>query len=68
MKADCPLCEVLEVVVEDLRAALLDMTYQHAYATVKDGVEVYWTGGLSALEHAFEVLGWGDPIPRGDAK
>ena len=37
------------------------MLYQFAYDGVKDGRPVLHTGGLSALEYAFEVLGWDDP-------
>ncbi len=29
----------------------------------KKGLPAYWTGGLSALEGAFSVLGWKDPYP-----
>ena len=46
---------------EDLRKALEDMVHQFAYNGVKDGQPTLHTGGLSALEGAFEVLGWDDP-------
>lgn len=49
--------------IDELRDALLDMVTQFAHQTVKDGVPCYSTGGLSALEHAFSVLGWDDPHP-----
>ena len=43
------------------RLALEDMTRQFAYwSDVAGGL---WTGGLSALEEAFDVLGWTDPMP-----
>lgn len=41
--------------------ALLDMLNQFAYRTVLDGQPAQCTGGLSALEGAFDVLGWDDP-------
>lgn len=41
-----------------LRAALEDMVYQFAYPNDDGGIT---TGGLSALERAFDVLGWSDP-------
>lgn len=43
----------------DLESALESMVYQFAYY----GKGVMSTGGLSALEEAFEVLGWDDPHP-----
>jgi hypothetical protein len=46
---------------ETLREALEDMVYQFGYDGVKDGQPTIWTGGLSALEGAFEALGWDDP-------
>lgn len=48
---------------ETLRDALESMVCQFAYHGTKDGAPTYITGGLSALEHAFEVLGWDDPHP-----
>jgi hypothetical protein len=48
---------------EALRAALEGMVYQFGYQT--EGPAVY-TGGLSALEEAFSVLGWDDPHPVSD--
>ena len=46
---------------ERAEAALADMVRQFASWSNKAGG--YTTGGLSALEDAFEVLGWGDPHP-----
>ena len=43
------------------REALEDMVYQFAYWS--DSVGGLWTGGLLALEEAFDVLGWEDPKP-----
>ena len=47
----------------ELREALEDMVWQFAYRF--DGAAkrppTLSTGGLSALEHAFDVLGWSDP-------
>jgi hypothetical protein len=45
--------------IKALREALEDMVGQFAYETGRLG-EIT-TGGLSALEHAFSVLGWDDP-------
>lgn len=45
----------------DLREALEDMCYQFGYWN--EGVGGIGTGGLSALEYAFELLGWDDPHP-----
>jgi len=42
-----------------LAEALEDMVYQFAYWA--PGVGGFTTGGLSALEGAFELLGWTDP-------
>lgn len=39
----------------------MDMTYQFGYQIVKDGKRGFSTAGLSALEHAFDVLMWNDP-------
>lgn len=43
------------------REALEGMVYQFAYWS--DSAGGFTTGGLSALEYAFEVLGWDDPHP-----
>lgn len=47
----------------ETRDALEDMARQFAYEGQKRGRPAYWTGGLSALERAFSVLGWDDPQP-----
>lgn len=52
--------------VERLRTGLEDMTRQFAYWS--EGAGGYWTGGLSALEEAFELLGWDDPQPAPEAR
>lgn len=44
-----------------LRDALEDMVMQFGHRGVKGGKPIIWTGGLSALEYAFVVLGWEDP-------
>jgi hypothetical protein len=49
---------------DEAREALGDMVWQFAYDGVKGGVAVLSTGGLSALEHAFRVLGLPDPTLR----
>jgi hypothetical protein len=45
----------------DYKEALEDMVWQFGYRGVKDNKPVIHTGGLSALEGAFEALGWEDP-------
>ena len=47
--------------------ALKHMVFQFGYRGVKNGKPMVWTGGLSALEEAFEVLGWDDPHYLPDA-
>ena len=46
--------------------ALDSMVRQFAYWS--DVAGGYTTGGLSALEDAFEVLGWDDPQPAPEAR
>ena len=46
---------------DKLREALEDMVYQFGYSGAKNGQPTLLTGGLSALEGAFEALGWDDP-------
>lgn len=45
------------------RETIEDLVRQFACVTIVDGVLCYTTGGLSALEGAFAVLGWSDPWP-----
>ena len=45
----------------DVREVLEHMVHQFAYWS--ESVGGLGTGGLSALEDAFEVLGWDDPHP-----
>lgn len=47
--------------MEQLREALEDMVYQFGYRSVIKGKPAIHSGGLSALEVAFEALGWDDP-------
>ena len=47
---------------DELREALADMVSQFAYEGTKNGEGVMRTGGLSALESAFDALGLSDPI------
>lgn len=51
------------------KEALEDMVWQFAYRSDGKGKKppVLFTGGLSALEHAFDVLQWPDPKPCPDA-
>lgn len=48
---------------DDWRETVEDLVRQFAYQGERDGVPVYFTGGLSVLEGAFSVLGWNDPHP-----
>ena len=52
------------------KEALIDMVHQFAYPCVPEGSKVpcLITGGLSALEFAFEVLGWSEPYPVPELK
>ena len=43
------------------KEALESMVWQFAHRDTKDNKSIMWTGGLSALEEAFEALGWDDP-------
>ena len=43
------------------KESLTSMVWQFGYRGVKDGKPAIHTGGLSALEDAFEALGWDDP-------
>lgn len=45
----------------DCKEALEGMVWQFAHHGQKGGKAVLHTGGLSALEDAFEALGWEDP-------
>ena len=47
--------------VAKLRDALEDMVFQFGYRGVRDNKPIIHTAGLSALELAFDVLGWDDP-------
>jgi len=47
----------------ELREALIEMIEQYAYSGEKKGVPLIHTGGMSALEGAFDVLGLTDPMP-----
>jgi hypothetical protein len=44
-----------------IKEALHDMVWQFAYRDTKNDKPMLWTGGLSALEGAFEALGWSNP-------
>lgn len=45
----------------DYQGALEDMVNQFAFEGTKDGRACLTTGGLGALEYAFDVLGYDDP-------
>lgn len=44
----------------ELREALEGMVWQFGYKGVKNGRRIIHTAGLSALEYAFDALGWPD--------
>ncbi|MBC8274801.1 MAG: hypothetical protein H8E40_07530 [Chloroflexi bacterium] len=46
--------------VNKYKDALQDMVWQFGFRGTKEGKPIIWTGGLSALEGAFEALGWED--------
>lgn len=48
---------------DPIREALEGMVWQFAARFAKDGRRYLGTSGLSALEDAFEALGWPDPRP-----
>ena len=52
---------------DELKEALIDMVSQFAYRGTYEGRENLHTGGLSALESAFDALGLSDPITVEDA-
>ena len=51
----------MEDEIAKYRDVLEDMVYQFGYWSESAGG--FTTGGLSALEAAFELLGWDDPHP-----
>lgn len=55
--------------MNEYKEALKDMLNQFAYKSDGAGRKppVMFTGGLSALEHAFGVLDWPDPKPCPDS-
>jgi hypothetical protein len=53
--------------MSELREALEDMVYQFGYRDVtEDNKPMIWCGGLSALERAFDALGWDNPHVIGE--
>lgn len=49
--------------IEECIEALEGMCQQFAYPVSIGGIPCLTTGGLSALEVAFDVLGWKEPYP-----
>ena len=47
--------------MNEYKEALEDMVWQFAHRGTKGGKSILWTGGQSALEHAFGVLDYHDP-------
>lgn len=52
--------------MSDEREAIEDLIMQFGYRTKKGGRLAVTTGGLSALEEGFRILGWDDPHPITD--
>jgi hypothetical protein len=46
---------------KEAKEALESMIWQFAYRGIRNKKPVLYTGGLSALEEAFEALGWTNP-------
>ena len=60
-------CAELEAVVERMTEALKGMIVQFAFhGNEADGENSFSTGGLSALEEAFDVLGFKDVVTESD--
>lgn len=47
--------------LDQLREAVADLLHQFSYPIVTKDGPAFSTGGLSALEMGFKVLGWTDP-------
>lgn len=47
--------------MEEIKDALESIVWQYGYRGVKDGKPTLYTGGMGALEQAFDALGWDDP-------
>jgi len=54
--------------VNKYKDALEEMVWQFGYRGVKNNKPIIWTGGLSAMESAFEALGWECPHYLPDAE
>jgi len=50
------------------KEALEEMVWQFGDRGVKNGKPIIWTGGLSALQSAFDALSWEDPHYLPDAE
>ncbi len=53
---------------EKHKEALADMVNQYAFRGTNGKVPILYTGGMSALEQAFDVLGYSDPHDFPEAK
>ena len=51
----------IRIQMNKYKDALEEMVWQFGHRGVKNNQPIIWTGGLSALESAFEALGWEDP-------
>ncbi len=54
--------------VGEYKEALADMVNQYAFRGTNGKVPILYTGGMSALEQAFDVLGYSDPHDFPEAK
>jgi hypothetical protein len=54
---------MLDAEIQELKEAVTSMVHQFGYSTTIDGHAYLFTGGLSALESAFDILEWTDPHP-----
>ena len=53
---------------KELLDTIESLVTQFAFNYMSLGMPAYGTGGLSALENAFDVLGWSDPQPAPEHK
>ena len=58
---DAPTVDAVEVA--DMKEFAEDVVYQFGYYTQNGGRLHITHGGLSTLEHAFDILGWENPHP-----
>lgn len=59
-KRDATITRIAACLVEQTDC-IEGLLWQFGIRGMEDGKRMLWAGGLSALEDAFEVLGWDDP-------